>query len=256
MDGGCYNSIDAALYRCEQMLTEGADIIDVGGESTRPGAGRVLVAEELDRVVPVIEAIMARLPAYVSIDTSKAEVMRAAVQAGAAMVNDVKALAGDGALQTAADLQVPVCLMHMKGEPRSMQQSPDYQDVVEEVKAFLLHRVQLAEQAGIDRGKLVIDPGFGFGKQLSHNLQLLSCLGDFVALGLPVLVGISRKSMLGQILAEPDSNPGQRVYASIAAAVVAAQQQVKIIRVHDVKPTVDALKVVAAVNNFQVNGAN
>jgi len=226
------------------MVEEGAAIIDIGGESTRPGAASVSVQEELNRVIPVIEAICAALPVPVSIDTSKPEVMCAAVDAGAGMINDVRALSVPGALEMAASLGVPVCLMHMLGEPRTMQQDPRYKDVVMEVKAFFEERIVVCEQAGIARRRLLIDPGFGFGKSLSHNLTLLKHLAEFASLGVPVLVGISRKSMIGALL---DAPMAQRVYGSVAAAVLAVWNGAAIVRVHDVRATVDALKVCAAV---------
>jgi dihydropteroate synthase len=250
-DGGRYSAVDAAVQRAAIMQAEGADIIDVGGESTRPGAQAVSEQEELDRVIPVIERLMQNITIPISVDTSKPAVMRAAVAAGAMLINDVKALCADGALQAAAELQVPVCLMHMQGEPRSMQRTPEYKNVVDEVRQFLQSRIQACEQQGIARSLLLADPGFGFGKTLQHNLQLLKNLTEFAALGVPLLVGISRKSMIGAILANAASGGQpvpveQRIYGSLAAAMLAALRGARILRVHDVAPTVDMLRVLAA----------
>ena len=244
-DGGVYLGPDAALNQARQMVEEGADIIDIGGESTRPGAASVSLQEELDRVIPLIEALAAELPVPLSIDTSKAEVMSAAVQAGVGMINDVMALRGEGALAAAAASTLPVCLMHMQGEPRTMQADPCYNDVTAEVSGFLLERVDACLAAGIERERLLLDPGFGFGKTLKHNLQLLRELHQVTALGLPLLVGISRKSMIGALL--DGAVVDQRLYGSLAAAVMAVERGAAIVRVHDVKPTVDALRITAAV---------
>lgn len=243
-DGGRFLALDASLRKAERMVEEGAAIIDVGGESTRPGARAVDAVVELRRVVPVLEALAGRLPVPLSVDSSKPEVMQAAVEAGAGLINDVRALREPGALESAAACGVPVCLMHMQGEPRTMQQDPSYGDVVEEVRAFLSERVATCEQAGIPRSKLLIDPGFGFGKTLQHNLDLLRDLGQFVDLGLPVLVGLSRKSMIGAILG--DVPVERRLQGSVAAALLAAREGASILRVHDVAPTVEALKVLTA----------
>ncbi len=244
-DGGDFVSATAALERARRMVAEGADIIDVGGESTRPGAGPVSEEAELDRVLPVIEAIAAELAVPVSIDTSKARVMREAVAAGAGMINDVMALQEPGSLEAARETAVPVCLMHMRGRPRSMQQNPAYENVVEELLDFFRERVEDCVAHGIARKRLILDPGFGFGKLLPHNLQLLANLGRFRDMGLPLLVGISRKSMIGAIL--NDAPVDKRLYGSLAAAVLAVERGAAIIRVHDVRPTVDALKVAQAV---------
>lgn len=244
-DGGVYLGPDAALNQARQMVEEGADIIDIGGESTRPGAASVSLQEELDRVIPLIEVLAAELPVPLSIDTSKAEVMSAAVQAGVGMINDVMALRGKGALAAAAASTLPVCLMHMQGEPRTMQADPCYNDVTAEVSGFLLERVDACLAAGIERERLLLDPGFGFGKTLKHNLQLLRELHQVTALGLPLLVGISRKSMIGALL--DGAVVDQRLYGSLAAAVMAVERGAAIVRVHDVKPTVDALRITAAV---------
>jgi dihydropteroate synthase len=246
-DGGDFFCPETALARARDMVDAGAAIIDVGGESTRPGATAVSADEEIRRVVPVIEAIHAHLSVPVSIDTSKPAVMYAAVQAGAGMINDVRALREEGALAAVAELGVPVCLMHMQGEPRSMQQAPHYDDVVAEVKSFLLERVEACERAGIQRHQLVLDPGFGFGKDLNHNLQLLQELSALVAIGLPVLVGMSRKSMIGKIL---DNDVDQRLYGSMALAALAAWQGSVLIRAHDVRATVEAVRVIDAVRSL------
>jgi dihydropteroate synthase len=244
-DGGDFISPGAALEQARRMVAEGADIVDVGGESTRPGAQPVTEQAELERVIPVIEAIASELPVVISIDTGKARVMQEAVAAGAGMINDVMALQEPGALEAARETGTPVCLMHMQGRPRTMQQNPEYQDVVEEVTTFLRQRVEACVVNGIPRERLLLDPGFGFGKLLVHNLRLLGNLNRFKSLGLPLLVGISRKSMIGAIL--DDAPVEERLYGSLAAAVLAAEQGAAIIRVHDVKPTVEALKVVQAV---------
>jgi dihydropteroate synthase len=242
-DGGRYNRHDAALRQAEQMLADGAAIIDIGGESTRPGAAAVPAQEELARVVPVIEALRRQFDCVISIDTSKAAVMSAAVQAGADIINDVCALLAPGALDVAVSAQVPVCLMHMQGAPRSMQQAPQYQDVVAEVKQFLLERAHACEQAGIDKQQIILDPGFGFGKSLTHNYVLLQQLQQFADCGYPLLAGMSRKSMIGQLLNIPLN---ERLAASVACATIAALQGARIIRVHDVKETVQAVRVVTA----------
>lgn len=243
-DGGRFDRVDTALAQARRMAADGADLIDVGGESTRPGALPVDVADEIARVVPVIESIRAEIDRPVSIDTMKPEVMRAAVDAGATMINDVNGLRNPEALRTAAALGVPVCLMHMQGEPRTMQQSPHYDDVVEDLLAFFRERIERCAEAGIERERLVLDPGFGFGKTLEHNLALLAGLERFRELGLPILVGISRKSMLGALTGR--QRPEHRVAASVAAAVLAVERGATIVRVHDVAETVDAMRVVQA----------
>lgn len=243
-DGGRFEHIDVAVQHALQMQAEGAQIIDVGGESTRPGAEAVSVGDELQRVIPLIESLRQRSDVIISIDTSKPEVMRAAVAAGANLVNDVTALRAPGALDTCAELDVPVCLMHMQGEPRSMQSNPSYHNVVAEVSEFLLQRKQAAMAAGIGEERILLDPGFGFGKSLSHNLQLLKQLDQLQSLGSPLLVGLSRKSMFAAIL---DGAPvDQRLYASVAAAVLCWDRGARLFRVHDVKATVDALRVCSA----------
>ncbi len=243
-DGGRFEHIDAAVQHALQMQAEGAQIIDVGGESTRPGAEAVSVEDELQRVIPLIESLRQRSNVIVSIDTSKPEVMRAAVAAGASLVNDVAALRAPGALEACAELDVPVCLMHMQGEPRSMQNNPSYQNVVAEISGFLQQRKQAAMAAGIGEERILLDPGFGFGKSLAHNLQLLKQLDQLQTLGSPLLVGLSRKSMFAAILGEAAVD--QRLYASVAAAVLCWDRGARLFRVHDVKATVDALKVCSA----------
>jgi dihydropteroate synthase len=242
-DGGRFATLDAAVLEARQMAAEGAALIDVGGESTRPGAAEVSEDEEISRVVPVIEAI-AGLGVAISIDTSKPGVMQAAVNAGASLVNDVYALRRDGALAMAASLDVAVCLMHMQGEPRTMQENPRYDDVAGEVTAFLFERVAACTAAGIPRERIVVDPGFGFGKTARHNVELLAGLGRVGALGLPLLVGLSRKRTLGVLTGKP---VGERLAAGVAAAVLAVERGAHIVRTHDVAATSDALKVTAAV---------
>ncbi len=244
-DGGAHDSTEAAVAHGLQLVEAGADLLDIGGESTRPGAGEVPVEEELRRVVPVIEALAARVQVPISIDTSKPEVMRAAVAAGAGMINDVQALRREGALEAAAASDAAVVLMHMQGEPRTMQVEPRYDDVVGEVHRFLAERIFACEMAGIDRKKLVVDPGYGFGKTLAHNLELLARQARLGELGVPVLAGMSRKRMLGELTGR--EAPLARVHASVAAHLVAAQNGARIVRVHDVAATVDALKVWEAV---------
>jgi dihydropteroate synthase len=244
-DGGAHATVEAAIAHGMKLAEEGADLLDIGGESTRPGAEDVPLEEELRRVIPVIEALATRLAIPISIDTSKPEVMRAAVAAGAGMVNDVYALRREGALDAAAELGVPVVLMHMQGEPRTMQANPQYEDVVAEVHRFLAERIFAAEMAGIEKKRIVVDPGFGFGKNVQHNLQLLAQLQRFTELGVPVLAGLSRKKTIGELTGR--DAPGERVHGSVAAHLVAAQNGAAIVRVHDVAATIDALKVWDAV---------
>ena len=245
-DGGAHDDVDAAVAHGVKLVEEGADILDIGGESTRPGADEVPLEEELRRVIPVIERLVAQVAVPISIDTSKPEVMRAAVSAGAGMINDVYALRRDGALDTAAALRVPVVLMHMQGEPRTMQSAPDYDDVVAEVHRFLAERIFVAEMAGIAKKHIVVDPGFGFGKNTQHNLQLLAQLQRFTELGVPVLAGLSRKKTIGELIAREltgRAEPRERAAGSVAAHLIAAQRGAMLLRVHDVAATVDALKV-------------
>lgn len=251
-DGGRYLAPERALEHALEMVGSGADILDVGGESTRPGAEPVDEAEELDRVIPVIERIVAATDVPVSIDTAKPRVMREAVAAGASMINDVNGLRAEGAVVAVAELAVPVCIMHMLGEPRTMQKHPHYDAVVEDIRTFLVERLATCEAAGIARERLVLDPGFGFGKTLAHNLQLLAHLDAIVALDCPVLAGMSRKSMLGAITGR--ERPDERVAASVAAHLIAAQKGAAVLRVHDVAETVDALKVFQAVGDTAQNG--
>ncbi len=249
-DGGEHASVDAAVMHALRLAEEGADILDIGGESTRPGAEDVSLDEELRRVIPVIERLAKETALPISIDTSKPDVMRAAVAAGAGMINDVYALRRNGALDAAAALGVPVVLMHMQGEPRSMQAAPDYDDVVADVHRFLAERMFSAEMAGLSKKKIVVDPGFGFGKTTAHNLALLARLDRFADLGVPVLAGLSRKRTIGELTGRSD--PHDRVHGSVAAHVIAAHRGAKLLRVHDVAATVDALKVWNAVNEVPV----
>lgn len=243
-DGGRYLDHAAAVTQAETLRDAGASIIDIGGESTRPGAQPVSVQQELDRVLPVLEAVRDSTDAWISVDTSTPEVMAAAAKAGANMLNDVRALTRPGALAMAASLRLPVCLMHMQGQPAHMQKNPDYDDVVNQVLSYLNERTMAAEEAGIARQQLVLDPGFGFGKTLDHNLALLRALPALAELGYPLLVGMSRKTMIGDITGQPVT---QRLAGSLAAAVMAAQLGAHIIRVHDVAETRDALAVWRAV---------
>ncbi len=245
-DGGEHFDAAAAIAHGLMLAGQGADILDVGGESTRPGADEVPVDEELRRVIPVIEALVRDSDCIVSVDTGKPEVMRAAIAAGAGMVNDIRALRSEGALAVVADSGAAVCLMHMQGEPRSMQDAPHYDDVIGEIHRFLAERIFACEMAGIDRKRLVIDPGFGFGKTLAHNLTLLAGLDRFADLDVPVLAGLSRKRMIGTVTGREAT--GERVYGSVAAAVLAAQRGAAILRVHDVAATRDALAIGSAVS--------
>jgi dihydropteroate synthase len=240
-DGGEFSSLDAALRHAERMAEEGADVVDIGGESTRPGAAPVSAEEEIARVVPVVEAVAARIPLPISVDTSKPEVMRAAVAAGAGIINDVRALRLPGALESVRDAQVPACLMHMQGEPGTMQLAPAYRDVVADVSAFFQERIAACSEAGIPKERLLLDPGFGFGKTLTHNLRLLAGIGNLCELGCPVMVGMSRKSMIGALTGRETQD---RLAGSLAAAVLAVERGARLVRVHDVAPTVDALRVV------------
>ena len=243
-DGGRFASADAAVEQGLRMAAEGAALIDVGGESTRPGAQPVSLEDELQRVLPVIERLRAVTTAVISVDTSKPEVMRAAAAAGAGFINDVRALREPGALEAAAASGCGLCLMHMQGEPRTMQVAPHYTDVVDEVRSFLTARVAACRSAGIEADRLTVDPGFGFGKNLEHNLTLLRHLAELAVDGTPLLVGLSRKATVGTLTGRP---PGERVSGSVALAVLAALKGARIVRAHDVAATVDALKVTAAV---------
>lgn len=240
-DGGTHNRYHDALEHVAKMVQEGATIIDIGGESTRPGAAEVSVSEELDRVVPVVEAIAKRFDVWISVDTSKAQVMAEAAKAGMHIINDIRSLHEPDALSVAAQTGLPVCIMHMQGQPRTMQEAPDYENVVREVQTYLEGEITRCVAAGIERQQIILDPGFGFGKNLSHNYQLLANLEQFHNFGLPLLAGMSRKSMIGQLLNVP---PQERLAGSLSCAVIAAMQGAHIIRVHDVKETVQAMQVV------------
>ena len=242
-DGGKFNSYDNALLQAQQMISDGATIIDIGGESTRPGAPEVAAEQECERVIPVLKALKERFDIVVSVDTSKALVMKEAIEQGAGIINDVRALQNDGALTVAASCDLPICLMHMQGLPRTMQQNPQYSDVVEDIMRFFNERIAVCEHAGIAKERLIVDPGFGFGKTLEQNYQLLAHLHQFDNLGLPVLSGTSRKSMIGNLL---DRTVDERLAGSLTTAIIAAQQGAKIIRVHDVKETVDAICILEA----------
>lgn len=247
-DGGRFVSKDAAIRQALKMLDEGASIIDIGGESTRPGASPVTQQQELDRVVPLVEVLSREVDVIISVDTSTSAVITESAQVGAGLINDVRALTRPGALKAAKNSQLPVCLMHMQGQPDSMQNSPSYSNVVDEVMAYLRRRASECEKAGVPNNQILIDPGFGFGKTLGHNLLLLKELSRFQSLGLPLLVGMSRKSMVGAILDKPVS---ERLYGSLSAALIAVQKGANIIRVHDVAATVDAIKVAMAVENIK-----
>ncbi|RZL82577.1 MAG: dihydropteroate synthase [Rhodococcus sp. (in: high G+C Gram-positive bacteria)] len=242
-DGGRYLDTSAAVEHGLSLVAEGAGLLDVGGESTRPGSRPPSVTDEIDRVVPVIDALAHRTAVPISVDTSRPEVMREAVAAGATLINDVRALRVRGALRAAAELQVPVCLMHMQGDPESMQKAPTYTDVVGEVRRFLVSRITACLEAGIPSSHLLVDPGFGFGKTLTHNLELLSELHQIADLGLPVMAGLSRKGMLGAITGR---DIDQRLAGSVAAALIAAQNGAAVLRVHDVAATVDAVSILRA----------
>ena len=245
-DGGAHDTLDAAVAHGLQLVAEGADLLDIGGESTRPGSAPVPLDEELRRVVPVIEQLARQTDVPISVDTFKPEVMRAAVAAGAGMINDIHALRQEGALAAAAELGVPVVLMHMQGEPGSMQDTPQYDDVVADVHRFLAERMFSAEMAGVAKKNLVIDLGFGFGKTTAHNMTLLARSDRFLELGVPMLAGLSRKRSIGELTGRED--PRERVAGSVAAHLIAAQRGARILRVHDVAATVDALRVWAAVD--------
>jgi len=243
-DGGRFNRPDAAVLRARQMVSDGAAFIDVGGESTRPGATPVSAQEELDRVCPVVEAIARDLDTVISVDTSNPEVMRETARLGAGLINDVRALQREGAPEAAASAGIPVCLMHIQGEPDHMQDDPRYRNVHREVSLFLTERMREAERAGVLPENIILDPGFGFGKTVEHNVQLLATLEQLRILGHPLLIGISRKSMLGAITGREVS---ERLPASLAAATISAMKGASILRVHDVRETVDAVRIVTAV---------
>ncbi|NIY81694.1 dihydropteroate synthase [Vibrio hepatarius] len=243
-DGGKFNSLDNALTQAKRMIDAGVSIIDIGGESTRPGAPDVSLEDELTRVIPVIKAIREQYNVWISIDTSKAEVMRQAAAAGADIINDVRALQEPGALKVAAEVGLPICLMHMQGQPRTMQNAPQYKDLLKEVEEFLQERIEACQAVGIQREQLILDPGFGFGKTLEHNYHMLAHLEQFHQFGLPLLAGMSRKSMIFKVL---DKTPAECVAASVSCATIAALKGAQIIRVHDFEQTLDAMKVVSMV---------
>ncbi|MCH4256884.1 MAG: dihydropteroate synthase [Proteus vulgaris] len=249
-DGGTHNSLNDAVNHAAKLIADGASIIDIGGESTRPGASDVFIDEELQRVVPVVEAIRQRFDVWISVDTSKAQVMAESANVGASIINDIRSLQEPGALEAAAKTGLPVCIMHMQGDPKTMQQSPHYENVMIDVDHFLRENIQRCVDAGIEKNQIILDPGFGFGKNLAHNYQLLAHLSELHHFGLPILAGMSRKSMVGQLLNVP---PQERVAGSVACAVIAAMQGAQIIRVHDVKETVDAMKVVQATLSAKEN---
>ena len=249
-DGGTHNSLNDAVNHAAKLIAEGASIIDIGGESTRPGANDVSIDEELQRVVPVVEAIRQRFDVWISVDTSKAQVITESANVGASIINDIRSLQEPGALEAVAKTGLPVCIMHMQGDPKTMQQSPHYENVMIDVDCFLRENIQRCVDAGIEKNQIILDPGFGFGKNLAHNYQLLAHLSELHHFGLPILAGMSRKSMVGQLLNVP---PQERVAGSVACAVIAAMQGAQIIRVHDVKETVDAMKVVQATLSAKEN---
>ncbi|PNH81652.1 dihydropteroate synthase [Vibrio diazotrophicus] len=246
-DGGSYTSIDNVIARAKQMIDAGVSIIDIGGESTRPGAPDVSLEEELRRVIPAIKAIREfNQDVWISVDTSKAEVMRQSIAAGADLINDVRSLQEPGALEVAAKAQVPVCIMHMKGQPKTMQINPEYDNVLDEVESFLLEKLAACEKAGIPRENVILDPGFGFGKSIEHNYHLLANLEKLHRLGLPILAGMSRKSMIFKLL---EKKPAECMVASVTCATIAAIKGAQIIRVHDVEETLEAMKIIQTMNN-------
>ena len=248
-DGGLFLDSKSAVKQAQLMISEGAGIIDIGGESTRPGAPEVSIQDELSRVMPVIEALNAQIDLPISIDTSKPIVMKEACNAGASIINDVNALRAEGAIEMAANLGVDICLMHMQGSPRTMQENPTYDNVVNEVKDFFHERISTCKSAGIELSKITIDPGFGFGKNLCHNIALLKNLSEFKDFGVSILAGLSRKSMIGALLGEKDVD--SRLIGSVTAALIAVENGADIIRVHDVAETKNALKVWEQIQNFR-----
>lgn len=247
-DGGAFSSFEKACRHADEMISRGAALIDIGGESTRPGAKDVSLEEELSRVIPLIEYVAAHHDVWISIDTSKPEVMRQAVEAGAHLINDVRALQEPGALEMAARLDVPVCLMHMQGQPRTMQASPEYAELISDIKQFFVSRMDACVKAGVKRANILLDPGFGFGKTMEHNYELLGRMTELTELDAPLLIGLSRKSMFGQLLGREVS---QRLSGSLAGALLAAQAGARIVRVHDVQETRDVLDVFNAVEHFK-----
>ncbi len=247
-DGGKFNSINKALKQAEQMVIDGVDIIDIGGESTRPGADEVSIQDEVSRVIPLLKAIKERFDVSVSIDTSKAIVMAESIDNSADMINDVRALQNKGCIDVLAQTDIPVCLMHMQGLPKTMQEKPSYSQLIEEINVFFQQRIDVCQQAGINKERLILDPGFGFGKTQEQNFQLLAEFNQFKRFGLSLLSGTSRKSMIGNLL---NRNIKQRLAGSLTSAIIAIQQGANIIRVHDVQETVDALKILKTVEKFQ-----
>lgn len=246
-DGGSYTTLDTAMERAEKMIAAGVSIIDIGGESTRPGAPEVTLEDELQRVIPIVAAIRAQFPqVWISVDTSKAEVMRQSVAAGADLINDIRSLTEPGALEVAAEANVPVCIMHMKGQPKTMQQDPQYDDLMQEVEQFLTERMAACEAAGIKRDNIILDPGFGFGKSIEHNYHLLANLEQFHRFGLPILAGMSRKSMIFKLV---DKKPSDCVIGSVTCASIAALKGAQIIRVHDVDETLEAMTIINTMNS-------
>ena len=247
-DGGKFTCFDNALKQVEQMIHNGVDIIDIGGESTRPGAVDVSVQDEISRVIPLLKAIKSRFDINVSIDTSKSEVMGEAITYGAGMINDVRALQNKGCIDVVAQSDIAICLMHMQGMPRTMQENPQYGDVISDILEFFKQRIRCCEQQGVNKERLILDPGFGFGKTLAHNYEVLAQFSQFTSLGLPVLAGISRKSMIGNLL---NREVDERLAGSLTAAIVAVQQGANIIRVHDVQESVDAINILKAVAQYK-----
>jgi dihydropteroate synthase len=248
-DGGQFTCFDGALKQAENMIENGVDIIDIGGESTRPGAAEVKVKEEIVRVIPLLKAIKSRFNINVSIDTSKAEVMSEAIIYGADMINDVRALQNKGCVEAVAQSDIAICLMHMQGMPRTMQENPQYTDIINDILQFFKQRIQCCEQHGINKQRLILDPGFGFGKTLEHNYEVLAKFSQFKSLGLPVLAGISRKSMIGNLL---NREVDKRLAGSLTAAIFSVQQGAEIIRVHDVQESVDAINILKAVAQYEI----
>lgn len=248
-DGGQFACFDGALKQAEYMIENGVDIIDIGGESTRPGADDVSVKDEVFRVIPLLKAIKSRFDINISIDTSKAEVMSEAIIYGADMINDVRALQNENCLNTISQSNIAVCLMHMQGMPRTMQNNPQYTDIINDILKFFRQRIHCCEQHGINKERLVLDPGFGFGKTSAHNYEILAQFAQFKSLGLPVLAGLSRKSMIGDLL---NRDVNERLAGSLTAAIVAVQQGAEIIRVHDVQESVDAINILKAVAQYEI----
>ena len=242
-DGGQFTQKEIAIHHATEMVNQGADIIDIGGESTRPGASEVSLEEELLRTIPIIESLSQKIKQAISIDTSKPEVMKAAIEAGASLVNDVNALQNPGALENVCDTQVDVCLMHMQGKPRTMQQNPKYKNVIDDIKDFFDQRILACKEYGIDESRIILDPGFGFGKTFEHNLEIMNRFSEFKSFGLRLLSGLSRKSMIGTMLNNADVS--DRVIGSVTAAIITVQNGADIIRVHDVSETQDALDILS-----------